>query len=86
MDKISRKGIEKMNLDKIIACIQPANKKLYDACITRFDHIAKPVGSLGKFETLIASISAASHTENITESSSLKFHKIRLLIVYITLD
>ena len=55
-----------MNLDKIIACIQPANKKLYDACITRFDHIAKPVGSLGKFETLIASISAASHTENIT--------------------
>ena len=38
--------------------ITPANEKAYAACIARFDQVAKPVGSLGKLETLLAQIAA----------------------------
>ena len=51
-----------MKLSELIHKITPADKAAYDACIHHFDHIAKPVGSLGKLETLLASIAGASGT------------------------
>ena len=54
-----------MELYNLIKKITPANEKAYDACIYHFDHIAKPVGSLGKLETLLAKIAGASGTPKI---------------------
>ena len=54
-----------MELNDLITKITPANEKAYDACIYHFDHIAKPVGSLGKLETLLAKIAGASGTPKI---------------------
>ena len=54
-----------MELHDLITKITPANEKAYDACIYHFDHIAKPVGSLGKLETLLAKIAGASGTPKI---------------------
>ena len=51
-----------MEFSELIYQIIPADKKAYDACITHFDHIAKPVGSLGKLEILLATIGGASRT------------------------
>lgn len=54
-----------MELSNLIKKITPADAKAYDACIYHFDHIAKPVGSLGKLETLLATIAGASSTPKI---------------------
>ena len=54
-----------MELSNLLSQIKPANKKAYDACIDHFDHIAKPVGSLGKLETLLATVAGASGTPKI---------------------
>lgn len=54
-----------MELYNLIKKITPANEKAYDACIYHFDHIAKPVGSLGKLETLLAKVAGASGTPKI---------------------
>lgn len=54
-----------MNLQEILSQITPANQEAWNACIDRFDHIAKPVGSLGKLETLLASVAAASGSADI---------------------
>ena len=54
--------MEPLNL---ISTIKPSSKEAYDACINHFDHIAKPVGSLGKLETLLAAIAGASGTPKI---------------------
>lgn len=54
-----------MELSNLINHITPANAKAYDACIYHFDHIAKPVGSLGKLETLLATIAGATGTPQI---------------------
>ncbi|MBO5159119.1 MAG: nicotinate-nucleotide--dimethylbenzimidazole phosphoribosyltransferase [Lachnospiraceae bacterium] len=54
-----------MELHDLITKITPANEKAYDACIYHFDHIAKPVGSLGKLETLLAKVAGASGTPKI---------------------
>lgn len=64
-----------MNLSNLISEIKPGNQKAYDACITHFDHIAKPVGSLGRLETLLASVAAASGTPfiNISKKCVLVF-------------
>lgn len=51
-----------MELSELISKIEPADQRAYDACITHFDHIAKPVGSLGKLETLLAAIAGAGGT------------------------
>ena len=50
-----------MELQEILAQIIPASQEIYNACLSRFDGIAKPIGSLGKLETLLASAAAASH-------------------------
>ncbi len=57
-----------MELHDLITKITPANEKAYDACIYHFDHIAKPVGSLGKLETLLAKVAGASGTPKIALS------------------
>lgn len=49
-----------MELKNILEQITPADKKAYDVCIARFDNIAKPIGSLGKLETLLATAAGAS--------------------------
>ena len=54
-----------MELKNLIEKITPASQKAYDACISHFDHIAKPVGSLGKLETLLAKVAASSGTPKI---------------------
>lgn len=54
-----------MELYKLISQIKPGDKKAYEACIYHFDHIAKPVGSLGKLETLLAAVAGASGTPKI---------------------
>lgn len=54
-----------MELYELISQIKPGDKKAYEACIYHFDHIAKPVGSLGKLETLLATVAGASGTPKI---------------------
>lgn len=54
-----------MELFNLISTIKPTCRDAYDACIYHFDHIAKPVGSLGKLETLLAVIAGASGTPKI---------------------
>jgi len=54
-----------MKLFDLLNCIKPADNDAYEHCIYRFDHIAKPVGSLGKLETLLATIAAAQGTSEI---------------------
>lgn len=54
-----------MELTELISQITPADKEAFDACIYHFDHIAKPVGSLGNLETLLAAIAGASGTPKI---------------------
>lgn len=45
-------------LNNILSTIRPADETAYAACLARFDQVAKPVGSLGKLETLLAQIAA----------------------------
>ncbi len=54
-----------MELLELISKISPSDKTSYEKCIDHFDHIAKPIGSLGKLETLLAAIAAASGTADI---------------------
>ena len=49
-----------MELKNILEQIKPADRKAYDGCIAAFDNIAKPIGSLGKLETLLAAAAGAS--------------------------
>ena len=51
-----------MKLQTLIQQITPAAQDAHDACIARFDAVAKPVGSLGKMETLLARIAAITGT------------------------
>lgn len=54
-----------MTLDEILKQIQPADSQAFEYCIKRFDNIAKPVGSLGKLETLLATAAAAQGNGNV---------------------
>ncbi len=54
-----------MELEAVLAGIRPASEEAYNACIGRFDRIAKPVGSLGKLETLLAVIAGAGGSAEI---------------------
>ncbi|NLV17706.1 MAG: nicotinate-nucleotide--dimethylbenzimidazole phosphoribosyltransferase [Syntrophomonadaceae bacterium] len=54
-----------MKLINILELIKPVNNAVYAACLERFDAIAKPVGSLGGLETLLARIGAVYADENI---------------------
>lgn len=54
-----------MELSELLSQITPADREAYEACIWNFDHIAKPVGSLGKLEALLAAAAAASGSPDI---------------------
>lgn len=45
-------------LKDMLKTISPVDEAAYAACIARFDQVAKPVGSLGKLETLLAKVAA----------------------------
>jgi len=47
-----------MPLKTLLERIKPVDQAAYAACIGRFDAVAKPVGSLGQMETLLARIAA----------------------------
>lgn len=51
-----------MQLSTLLEQIRPVDGAAFDACIARFDSVAKPVGSLGQLETLLARIAAAQRT------------------------
>lgn len=55
--------IQKLN--QLLTQIVPANQEAREACSLHLDHIAKPIGSLGKLEHLLADIAAASGTAHI---------------------
>lgn len=52
-------------LQTVLDQIRPVDQAAYDACIRRFDGIAKPVGSLGALELLLARIAVISGDTNI---------------------
>jgi nicotinate-nucleotide--dimethylbenzimidazole phosphoribosyltransferase len=54
-----------MKLDEALSRIQPVSQEAYEACIARFDQVAKPVGSLGKLEGLLARIAAVTGSLDI---------------------
>ena len=54
-----------MELETLLKQIVPADQAAYDACIGKFNTIAKPLGSLGKLETLLARTAAASGSAEI---------------------
>lgn len=54
-----------MSLEEILKQIKPADRAAYDRCICRFDNIAKPIGSLGQLETLLATVAAAQGSDDI---------------------
>ncbi len=47
-----------MTLEEVLELIKPVNSAGYAACLEHFDAVAKPVGSLGRMETLLARIGA----------------------------
>ena len=52
-------------IDEIRAGVQPVDMAAAAACIRRFDQVAKPLGSLGKLEELLARIAAVTGSEEI---------------------
>ncbi len=47
-----------MYLQEVIDAITPADAKAYEACVARYNTVAKPVGSLGKLEELLERVAA----------------------------
>lgn len=45
-------------LQSLMESIRPVDQHAYEACIANFNRIAKPLGSLGKLETLLARIAS----------------------------
>jgi nicotinate-nucleotide--dimethylbenzimidazole phosphoribosyltransferase len=54
-----------LKLHEALARIKPVDQSAYQSCIARFDQVAKPVGSLGKLEDLLARIAAISGSADI---------------------
>ena len=52
-------------MTELLRQISPADQQVYEDCIGRFNGIAKPLGSLGKLETLLARAAAASGTADV---------------------
>lgn len=47
-----------MGLQELIQTIKPADAQAYEACVARYNAVAKPVGSLGKLEELLERVAA----------------------------
>lgn len=54
-----------MQLENLLKHISPIESTAYTACIDRFDMVAKPIGSLGQMEILLARIAAVYANANI---------------------
>jgi nicotinate-nucleotide--dimethylbenzimidazole phosphoribosyltransferase len=54
-----------MELETLLKSIKPVNAGAAEACIERFDQVAKPIGSLGKLESLLAQIAAITGSAEI---------------------
>ncbi|NTU88545.1 MAG: nicotinate-nucleotide--dimethylbenzimidazole phosphoribosyltransferase [Actinobacteria bacterium] len=54
-----------LDMQDSIDQIKPVDNAAYEACIARFDNVAKPVGSLGQLEELLARIAAISGTHDV---------------------
>ena len=54
-----------MKLSEQIAKITPINQQAHERSVYHFDHIAKPVGSLGKLESLVSKIAGITGTATI---------------------
>lgn len=54
-----------MNLNDVLTRIRPVDMAAAEACIARFDQVAKPLGSLGKLEELLARIAAVTGSAEI---------------------
>ena len=54
-----------MELKELLTKIKPADKDAYNRCVYHLDHIAKPVGSLGKLESLLAIMAGATGNANL---------------------
>ena len=54
-----------MHINEIISGIQNVDSKAYTACIEHFNQVAKPIGSLGKLEGLLANIAAITGSADI---------------------
>ena len=54
-----------MELRELLRQITPRDQQAYEACICRFNKIAKPLGSLGKLETLLARVAGASGSAEV---------------------
>ncbi len=54
-----------MNFNDTLTRIVPADARIADICIARFDQVAKPVGSLGKLEELLAKIASITGSVEI---------------------
>jgi nicotinate-nucleotide--dimethylbenzimidazole phosphoribosyltransferase len=54
-----------MKLKEALSRIRPVSQEAYEACVARFDQVAKPVGSLGKLEGLLARIAAVTGSADI---------------------
>lgn len=54
-----------MQLEVLLKQIKPVNNRAYKACIEQFDQVAKPVGSLGQLEILLARIAAVYDNAHI---------------------
>jgi len=52
-------------LERLMQEIQPADRQAYEACIRNYNRIAKPLGSLGKLETLLARVAAVTGDPHI---------------------
>ena len=57
--------MSKNNLIEVLLTVKPVNSKAAKDCTARFDNIAKPVGSLGAFEQLLAQIAAITGSPEI---------------------
>lgn len=57
-----------MRLQDVIDRIQPVDGEAYARCLANFDRIAKPVGSLGKLETLLARVAAITRSSAVDVS------------------
>ena len=55
----------KDNLTQLLAGIKPVDTAAAEACIGRFDRVAKPIGSLGRLEEMLSRIAAITGSAEI---------------------
>lgn len=54
-----------MQVKNLLNNIKPISNEAYDSCIEHFDNVAKPIGSLGHLESLLAKIAAIYNDDDL---------------------